>query len=369
MLMSLIIIQQTASASAARVPGMGKNLTRKVNLAEENVEEINQYGFESEKLLKKSGARGYFQTGVDNVLFTNPNKDKNQSYPYVKLEVFPFEESNMYIDAKMAYRFDYNKDHGVERVPIKSQGVSDFQNIWGQTNAVYTDFNIGSIYQNGDFFINYKVGYDNFNFQNTKLAYRREYRFVPKASYTITETLRWYLKGYLGYVEAKEKGQKVSQKSKIHRGYIHKAESGFTYSISESLALSLGAVSRTEEIYAGEHVEWLYLGKIDYNLYSTENIQIRPFFWYMYAPEGRSGLNKSVPDKFKDEPGYKLGTFINYEFAEVLALETDISWNRMKRNSNSGAGNQGGGNNQNSSKPKREFQDAFVVRVGLKYYF
>ncbi|MGL4976973.1 MAG: hypothetical protein ACRC5G_03060, partial [Cetobacterium sp.] len=255
-----------------------KNSKRnRVLLTDENVVGVDTYSFHDQERAKESGAKGSVEIGMDTMIFERSVDEKNRIEPYLGFEVFPFENSNFYIDGKTSYRHEYNtSEKRYKKTMVELYG--------------------GSIYKKGDFFLNYKIGLRHDELKHTKVQHSTALRFIPKATYDFTDKFGWYLKGAVGYavVQGDERNQKTQQFDLPFEdeSFVNKLETVLSYRVNKS-KLSLGVINKSKEDYAGENIRWTYLAKIDHNLYTTDKVQIRPYIWGFLNPEIETGGNRN----------------------------------------------------------------------------
>lgn len=362
----------------------GYNKKQRALMTDENVVGVDTYSFHDQERAKESGAKGSIEIGMDTMVFERSVDEKNRIEPYLAFEVFPFEDSNFYIDGKTSYRHEY---HTSEK----------------RYNKTMVELYGGSIYRKGDFFLNYKIGLRHDELKHTKVQHSTTLRFIPKATYDFTDKFGWYLKGAVGYavVQGDERNQKTQQFDLPFEdeSFVNKLETGLSYRISKS-KLSLGVVNKSKEDYAGENIRWTYLAKLDHNLYTTDKIQIRPYIWGFLNPEIETGGNRNKTTLY-NELGTTIGTRAIWNPTSDLSLTADLVYIAQYKNvsnngsgsgsnsgkagagngnnsgggsgngngSNGSGGGTGSGSNSGANSIKRSVEEAMVIRLGFKKYF
>ena len=351
----------------------GYNKKQRALMTDENVVGVDTYSFHDQERAKESGAKGSIEIGMDTMIFERSVDEKNRIEPYLAFEVFPFEDSNFYIDGKTSYRHEY---HTSEK----------------RYNKTMVELYGGSIYRKGDFFLNYKIGLRHDELIHTKVQHSTTLRFIPKATYDFTDKFGWYLKGAVGYavVQGDERNEKTKQFDLPFEdeSFVNKLETGLSYRISKS-KLSLGVVNKSKEDYAGENIRWTYLAKLDHNLYTTDKVQIRPYIWGFLNPEVETGGNRNKTTLY-NELVTTIGTRAIWNPTSDLSLTADLVYiaqyknvsnngsgsgsNSGKAGINSGNGNNSGGGtssggNSGTTSIKRSVEEAMVIRLGFKKYF
>ncbi|MEG1099519.1 MAG: hypothetical protein RSE03_06225, partial [Cetobacterium sp.] len=283
---------------------------------------VDTYNFHEEERAKKKGAVGLVEIGMDTMIYERSLDEKNRVEPYLGFELFPFENSNFYIDGKTSYRHEYTSTEK-------------------RYNKTMVELYAGSIYRTGKFFLNYKFGLRHDELKHTKIQNSTTLRFIPKATYDFTDRFGWYLKGAVGH--AKVQGDERDFVTKDfnlpfeNSNYVNRIESGLSYRINET-KLSLGVVNKSEEEYAGENIRWTYLAKIDYNLWTTNILQIRPYAWGFLNPEVKTGGNNNKTTIY-NELGAMVGTRVIYNPRVDLSLTADVVYIAQYKNvSNDGSG-------------------------------
>ncbi|MGL5202341.1 hypothetical protein [Cetobacterium sp.] len=376
----------TVSMSENNIRGYNKK--QRALMTDENVVGVDTYSFHDQERAKESGAKGSIEIGMDTMVFERSVDEKNRIEPYLAFEVFPFEDSNFYIDGKTSYRHEY---HTSEK----------------RYNKTMVELYGGSIYRKGDFFLNYKIGLRHDELKHTKVQHSTTLRFIPKATYDFTDKFGWYLKGAVGYavVQGDERNQKTQQFDLPFEdeSFVNKLETGLSYRISKS-KLSLGVVNKSKEDYAGENIRWTYLAKLDHNLYTTDKIQIRPYIWGFLNPEVETGGNRNKTTLY-NELGTTIGTRAIWNPTSDLSLTADLVYIAQYKNvsnngsgsgsgsgsnsgkagagngnnsgggsgngngSNGSGGGTGSGSNSGANSIKRSVEEAMVIRLGFKKYF
>lgn len=373
--------------------GMGRNNKKsRVDYSKENLVGVDTYSFHEEERLKNSGSTGYLEIGMDTMIFERSVDEKNRVEPYLGFEFFPFENSNFYIDGKTSYRHEYNSsEKRYDKTMVELYG--------------------GSVYRNGKFFLNYKIGIRQDELKRTKIQHSTALRFIPKATYDFTDRFGWYLKGAVGYAKVKgDERDQITQTFNLpfqNESYVNKIETGLSYRI-EKTKLSLGVVNKSKEEYAGENIRWSYLAKIDHNLYTTNALQVRPYVWGFLNPEVETGGNKNKTT-FHNELGTMIGTRAIWKPMSDFSITADIvylaQYKNVSNNGQSSGGNSGrsigkpgsGGGNGNgggagsgggngsgsgtgsggsgsgtgggSKKIQRSIEESVIIRLGFKKYF
>lgn len=361
----------------------GYNKKQRALMTDENVVGVDTYSFHDQERAKESGAKGSIEIGMDTMIFERSVDEKNRIEPYLAFEVFPFEDSNFYIDGKTSYRHEY---HTSEK----------------RYNKTMVELYGGSIYRKGDFFLNYKIGLRHDELIHTKVQHSTTLRFIPKATYDFTDRFGWYLKGAVGYAKVKgDERDQITQAFNLpfqNENYVNKIETGLSYRVNKT-KLSLGVVNKSKEEYAGENIRWSYLAKVDHNLYTTKTLQIRPYVWGFLNPEVETGGNKNKTT-FHNELGTMVGTRAIWNPMVDFSITADVVYLAQYKNvsnngqpggnsnskstgkpgSGSGGGNgsgsgsgsgtgPGSGSGGGSKSIKRSVEESVIIRLGFKKYF
>lgn len=374
--------------------GMGRNNKKsRVDYSKENLVGVDTYSFHEEERLKNSGSTGFLEIGMDTMIFERSVDEKNRVEPYLGFEFFPFENSNFYIDGKTSYRHEYSSSEK-------------------RYNKTMVELYGGSVYRNGKFFLNYKLGVRQDELKHTKVQHSTTLRFIPKATYDFTDKFGWYLKGAVGYAKVKgDERDQITQAFNLpfqNENYVNKIETGLSYRVNKT-KLSLGVVNKSKEEYAGENIRWSYLAKVDHNLYTTKTLQVRPYVWGFLNPEVETGGNKNKTT-FHNELGAMVGTRAIWNPMVDFSITADVVYLAQYKNvsnngqpsggnsnskstgkpgSGSGGGNSGGGNGGGSGSGsgggsgtgpgsgtgggsksiKRSVEESVIIRLGFKKYF
>lgn len=290
------------------------------------------------------GFSGDIEIGTDIYDFEESESDKDYYEPYIVYNLYPVEDSSLFIKGKSSYRDQYNKDENDKR----------------QRHQVY----VGYQWTKGKFSFEPAIGVRLESFDTGKFEDRNELRFVPTMTYRFNRKLQWYFTGYMGYSNVD--GKDINGKGEVTEEYenqrVRNLITGFRYRATNRLRLDTAVQHKKREEWSSQYYSTVYRAKINYDVYRTMQTKVTLNGMVTYIPETEISKSGYTED---DDFAYRLGLTLNQEITNNVELVAKFYYQWRPQNV-SGSGDGGGGGN---SKPDRRTEHEQRYSLGIRYYF